>query len=143
VENYFNKSAWGVSSNGFKQFERGKSGVLGVDLPECAPWTATFSRLAYRLRRCGERILLGWEGQLWWMWVFSAPQGHEVASGTGIRPMVVARQVWRGNRTPRGAQTQSILVSFLQTCRQQLQPASPLIQNLRTSSVALSPKDWA
>lgn len=51
-----------------------------------------------------------------------------------IRPMVVARKVWGGNRTPRGAQTQSILLSFLQTCRQQLQPASPLIQNLLCSS---------
>jgi len=50
-----------------------------------------------------------------------------------IRPMVVARKVWGGNRTPRGAQTQSILVSFLQTCRQQLQSASPLIQSLLCS----------
>jgi transposase len=50
-----------------------------------------------------------------------------------IRPMVVARKVWGGNRTARGAQTQSILVSFLQTCRQQLQPASPLIQSLLCS----------
>jgi transposase len=50
-----------------------------------------------------------------------------------IRPMVVARKVWGGNRTPRGAQTQSILVSFLQTCRQQLQSASPLIQRLLCS----------
>jgi transposase len=51
-----------------------------------------------------------------------------------IRPMVVARKVWGGNRTARGAQTQSILVSFLQTCRQQLQPASSLLQNLLCSS---------
>ena len=50
-----------------------------------------------------------------------------------IRPMVVARKVW-GNRTARGAQTQSILVSLLQTCRQPLQPASPLIQSLLRSS---------
>ena len=50
-----------------------------------------------------------------------------------IRPMVVARKVWGGNRTPRGAQTQSILVSILQG-RQQLQSASPLIQNLLCSS---------
>jgi transposase len=50
-----------------------------------------------------------------------------------IRPMVVARKVWGGNRTPRGALTQSILVSFLQTCRQQLQSASPLIQSLLCS----------
>ena len=52
-----------------------------------------------------------------------------------IRPMVVARKVWGGNRTARGAQTQSIfLVSFLQTCRQQLQPASSLLQSLLCSS---------
>jgi len=51
-----------------------------------------------------------------------------------IRPMVVARKVWGGNRTARGAQTQSILVSFLQTCRQQLQPASSLLQTLLCSS---------
>ena len=36
-----------------------------------------------------------------------------------IRPMVVARKVWGGNRTTAGAQTQSILVSIIQTCRQQ------------------------
>jgi transposase len=51
-----------------------------------------------------------------------------------IRPMVVARKVWGGNRTARGAQTQSILVSFLQTCRQQLQPGSSLLQSLLGSS---------
>ena len=47
-----------------------------------------------------------------------------------IRPMVVARKVWGGNRTPRGAQTQSILVSILQTCRQQLRPVSSFLQKL-------------
>jgi transposase len=51
-----------------------------------------------------------------------------------IRPMVVARKVWGGNRTARGAQTQSILVSFLQTCRQQFQPVSSLLQSLLCSS---------
>lgn len=51
-----------------------------------------------------------------------------------IRPMVVARKVWGGNRTARGAQIQSILVSFLQTCRQQLRPASSLLQSLLCSS---------
>jgi hypothetical protein len=47
VENYFNKSVWGVSSNGFKQFGRVESASFGVDLPEvcanCAPLTAQFS----------------------------------------------------------------------------------------------------
>jgi transposase len=47
-----------------------------------------------------------------------------------IRPMVVTRKVWGGNRTSRGAQTQGILVSILQTCRQQLRPASSILQKL-------------
>jgi transposase len=47
-----------------------------------------------------------------------------------IRPMVVTRKVWGGNRTSRGAHTQSILVSILQTCRQQLRSASSTLQKL-------------
>ncbi len=36
-----------------------------------------------------------------------------------LRPAVVARKVWGGNRTPAGAHTQEVLLSVLQTCRQQ------------------------
>lgn len=50
-----------------------------------------------------------------------------------IRPMVVARKVWGGNRTTRGASTQSVLVSILQTCRQQHRPASLVLQRLLCS----------
>jgi transposase len=47
-----------------------------------------------------------------------------------IRPMVVTRKVWGGNRTSRGAFTQGILVSILQTCRQQLRSAPAILQKL-------------
>ena len=48
-----------------------------------------------------------------------------------LRPAVVARKVWGGNRTPRGAHTQEILASVLQTCRQQNRsPTTLLIQML-------------
>jgi transposase len=47
-----------------------------------------------------------------------------------IRPMVVTRKVWGGNRTTRGAHTQGVLVSILQTCRQQLRSASSFLLNL-------------
>jgi len=47
-----------------------------------------------------------------------------------IRPMVVTRKVWGGNRTDKGAHTQSVLVSILQTCRQQLRPATVFLQQL-------------
>lgn len=36
-----------------------------------------------------------------------------------LRPAVVARKVWGGNRTPAGAHTQEVLLSVLRTCRQQ------------------------
>lgn len=47
-----------------------------------------------------------------------------------IRPMVVTRKVWGGNRTVQGAHTQSVLVSILQTCRQQLRPATAFLERL-------------
>lgn len=36
-----------------------------------------------------------------------------------LRPAVVNRKVWGGNRTPAGSHAQAILTSILQTCRQQ------------------------
>ena len=47
-----------------------------------------------------------------------------------IRPMVVTRKVWGGNRTEKGAHTQGVLVSILQTCRQQLWPATAFLQQM-------------
>jgi len=47
-----------------------------------------------------------------------------------IRPMVVTRKVWGGNRTEQGARTQSVLVSILQTCRQQLRPTTVFLEKL-------------
>jgi transposase len=50
-----------------------------------------------------------------------------------IRPMVVTRKVWGGNRTPAGARTQAILVSILQTCRQQGRRGTQVLQQLLCS----------
>jgi transposase len=50
-----------------------------------------------------------------------------------IRLMVVIRKVWGGNRTEQGAQTQSILGSILQTCRQQLRSFSSFVQDVLCS----------
>jgi transposase len=50
-----------------------------------------------------------------------------------IRPMVVTRKVWGGNRTQAGARTQGILVSILQTCRQQGRRSTQLLQRLLCS----------
>jgi len=50
-----------------------------------------------------------------------------------IRPMVVTRKVWGGNRTAVGARAQGVLLSVLQTCRQQHRPALPLLIHLLCS----------
>jgi transposase len=50
-----------------------------------------------------------------------------------IRPAVVARKVWGGNRTEAGARTQGILMSFLRTCHQRAREALPLLTQLLRS----------
>jgi transposase len=41
------------------------------------------------------------------------------AAEQAIRPAVIARKTWGGNRTHKGARTQQVLASILRTCRQQ------------------------
>lgn len=52
-----------------------------------------------------------------------------------IRPAVVARKVWGGNRTSPGAHTQQILTSVLQTCHQQKRSAALLLVDMLCSPV--------
>jgi transposase len=54
-----------------------------------------------------------------------------------IRPAVVTRKVWGGNRTPNGAATQAALASFLRTCHQQGVPPGPLFELLLRSPVLM------
>lgn len=46
-----------------------------------------------------------------------------------LRPAVVNRKVWGGNRTEAGAEAQGILSSVLQTCRQQVVSAVDYVRN--------------
>jgi transposase len=46
-----------------------------------------------------------------------------------LRPAVVNRKVWGGNRTEAGAEAQGILSSVLQTCRQRLVSAFDYVRN--------------
>ena len=46
-----------------------------------------------------------------------------------LRPAVVNRKVWGGNRTEAGAEAQGILLSVLQTCRQQVVSAFDDVRN--------------
>ena len=50
-----------------------------------------------------------------------------------IRPAVVTRKVWGGNRTWQGAHTQEVLASVLRTSRQQGKHPYPILADLLTS----------
>jgi transposase len=52
------------------------------------------------------------------------------AAERALRGMVIARKVWGGNRTWKGAHTQEVLVSVLRTCWQQGQDAFALLVSL-------------
>ena len=57
-----------------------------------------------------------------WLFTFLHCPGIEAtnnAAERALRPAVVARKTWGGNRTENGAKTQQILISLLTTCRQQ------------------------
>ncbi len=57
------------------------------------------------------------------------------AAEQALRPAVIARKTWGGNRTHNGARAQQILASILRTCRQQGKDAfSRLIGLLRSPS---------
>lgn len=57
-----------------------------------------------------------------WLFTFLHCPGIEAtnnAAERALRPAVIARKTWGGNRTENGAKTQQILISILTTCRQQ------------------------
>jgi transposase len=56
------------------------------------------------------------------------PDAPSYRAEQAIRPMVVTRKVWGGNRTNQDANTQSAMVSILQTCRLQFRPATAFLQ---------------
>jgi transposase len=83
-------------------------------------------RLANHLRRERE-----------WLFPFLYWKGLEATNWRAeqaIRPLVVTRKVWGGNRTHNGACTQSILSSILQTCRQQMRSFTAFVFDLVGSS---------
>jgi transposase len=52
------------------------------------------------------------------------------AAERALRPAVIARKTWGGNRSPNGATAQQILSSILRTCQQQGKEAFVLIRSL-------------
>jgi transposase len=60
------------------------------------------------------------------------------AAERALRPAVIARKTWGGNRTDNGARTQQILASVLRTCRQQAKDTFSRLVGLLRSSVPMT-----
>jgi transposase len=68
-----------------------------------------------------------------WFWFLIDPQidATNYRAEQAIRPAVVNRKVWGGNRTWWGADCQSVLMSIIQTCHQRaLRPFDFLVKSL-------------
>lgn len=67
-----------------------------------------------------------------WFWFLIDPTSDSTnyRAEQALRPAVVNRKVWGGNRTWGGAQAQAILTSVLRTCAQRLHPAFNFLVNV-------------
>jgi len=75
-----------------------------------------------------------------WLFTFLHCPGIEAtnnAAERALRPAVVARKTWGGNRTENGAHTQQILLSILTTCRQQGKDSFDQIMELFRSPIPI------
>ncbi len=75
-----------------------------------------------------------------WLFTFLHCPGIEAtnnAAERALRPAVVARKTWGGNRTENGAKTQQMLISILTTCRQQGKDSFDRITELFLSSAPM------
>jgi transposase len=73
-----------------------------------------------------------------WLFTFLHCPGIDAtnnAAERALRPAVIARKTWGGNRTGNGARTQQILISILSTCRQQGKDSFDRITSLLLSPV--------
>lgn len=86
--------------------------------------------------RSNRRLAKHLERQRPWLLSFLHCPGLDATSNAAeraLRRFVIARKVWGGNRTWRGAQTQQVLASVLRTCQQQGQdPFARMVGLLRS-----------
>ncbi len=99
---------------------------------------AELERLLQKPYRCPAKVRLA--NHLWherrWLFSFLHCPGLDAtnnAAERALRPLVIARKVWGGNRTWNGARTQSILGSVLRTCWQQHKDPFPRVVALLRS----------
>jgi transposase len=98
-----------------------------------APRVAAYATFAKHLWRHFEQ---------WFTFVFDPRvEATNWKAEQAIRPAVVNRKVWGGNRTAAGAQAQGILMSVIETCRRQTHSAlNHISQTLRWTGNLFLPK---
>lgn len=75
-----------------------------------------------------------------WLWTFLHCPGIDAtnnAAERALRPAVIARKTWGGNRTETGAHAQQVLMSVLKTCHQQGKDSFERIVGLWRSSAPI------
>ena len=90
--------------------------------PRSANWTRSHAdneRLAKHLAKH--------RNQLFTFLVIPGIDATNYRAEQAMRPAAVNRKVWGGNRTAAGAAAQSILMTVLATCRQQLRDTLPFL----------------
>jgi transposase len=115
------------------------------EISEHGVWTAA-GRLAARLDRvlsqpwsgaAALRLVKHLRRQQPHLFTFLHCPGVEATNNRGeraIRPAVIARKVWGGSRTAKGAVVQQVLTSVLETCRQQARDGFAWITGLLRGS---------
>jgi len=103
--------------------ERGEVSERGLSIAT-GKLEAKLERMLETRRRnaANRRLACHLEHERLWLFTFLHCTGLDAtnnAAERAIRGMVIARKVWGGNRTWKGARTQQILVSVLRTCWQQ------------------------
>ena len=127
-----------------------RGGRLAATPDECEEQREAFDdRLAAlrgRPRRVPEQATLArhlWNHFEQWFGFVADPRIEPTnwAAEQAIRPAVVNRKVWGGNRTAAGAYAQGVLMSVLETCRRQARSALDYISDtLRAAGNLLLPR---
>jgi transposase len=147
----FPRQVIGLFQEGLAVRDRFVAGRLSAARMEEIRWELTM-RLGDRVRSLkrnadNERFAKHLEHYLFDWFTFLEVPGLDATNyraEQAIRPAVVNRKVWGGNRTPTGAHAQSVLMSVLETCRQHgrsaLDYVSQVLRGVVTSIIKPSMK---
>jgi len=118
----------------------GTAGGRGPSPPTGSRWRVGGSRTASTRSstnpgpaRLAERFATHLAVEFPWVFTFLLdPAIHATnwRAEQALRPAVVTRKVWGGNRTARGAQTQQVLASLLRTMQQRELDAAALLTDI-------------